>query len=158
MKQFYHITWVTHNSRTSQRMITYQVKRQSPLILDTDDEREITSIIAQIVNEDNLQILAYNICKDHIHLILLCHEEEISNIVRKLKGKSTQLYKQRHNIQEIFHLWAQKFSCTVIEDEEQLVNSIEYVKYNRLKHALTDDKKLKQLIECMIIKLKDIHY
>ncbi len=139
-------------------MIKYHVKRQNPLILNIDEEIEITSGIAHIVHEDNLQILVYNFCKDHIHLILLCHEEEISNIVRKLKGKSTQLYKQNHGIREAFHLWAQKFSCTVIEDEEQLVNSIEYIKYNRLKHSLTRDKKLEQLIESMITKLEEIYY
>ena len=108
----YHITFVTHNSRVSERMMEFGVKVGEPVILNDEKEVEITRYIAQIVKEDRLRIVAYNICRDHVHMVLVCAEEQRDNIVRKLKGKSTQLYKQNHNISGKFSLWAQKYSYT----------------------------------------------
>ncbi len=104
-KLLYHITWVTHNSRVSERMKKYSKnKGLQPLVLNIKQEIEITSYISKIVNEDGLKITAYNICADHIHLILFSDEIKRDNIVRKLKGKSTQLYKENRNINDQFSL------------------------------------------------------
>ncbi len=129
--QVYHITWVTHNSRVSERMVEFGVKHGEPLLLDDEQEKEITTYILQITKEDDLRILVYNICRDHIHMILVCEEQERDNIIRKLKGKTTQVYKDNRGIKDEFHLWAQKYSCTVIKDEEQILNAINYIQFNR---------------------------
>src|SRR5258706_9918374 len=95
----FHITWVTHSSRISDRMKKYGVgKNLRPVILTIDNEIEITKYISLIVKNDNLKILAYNICSDHVHLIIYCENNKRDTVVRKLKGKSTQLYKDNNNI------------------------------------------------------------
>ena len=68
-------------------------KGLQPLVLNISQEIEITKYISQIVKKDDKKLLKYNICKDHVHIILICEEEKRDNIVRKLKGKSTQFYK-----------------------------------------------------------------
>ncbi len=152
----YHITWVTHNSRTSQRMIEYKVKKGEPILLSEQQEIEITSYILQIIKEDNLKIFAYNICKDHIHILLLCEENKRDNIVRKLKGKSTQFYKKNNNIQDKFSLWAQKYNCSYLEDnEEKLLNTIAYINNNREKHRLTINNGLQPIVQEMTISFKE---
>ncbi|TNE33324.1 hypothetical protein EP342_03900 [bacterium] len=87
-KKAFHITWVTHNSRTSQRMMEYKVNKGDGVWLTDEMEVEITKTIIQIVEEDNLNVMAYNICGDHVHILLVCEEDEIPNIVRKMKSKS----------------------------------------------------------------------
>ena len=156
--QVYHIVWVTHNSRVSSRMIEYEAvirqrrvnKGLQPLVeptwLGEEQEFEITEYIAQIVHEDRLRVLAYNICGDHIHIIIACPGKEKSNIVRKLKGKTTQRYKQHHNIGEEFHLWAQKYSWKLIENDHQMNNTVNYIHYNRKKHGLSENRKLESVI------------
>lgn len=104
-KLLYHITWVTHNSRVSERMKKYSKnKGLQPLVLNIRQEIEITSYISRIVKEDKLKLTAYNICADHIHLILFSDEIRRDNIVRKLKGKSTQLYKEKRNMISTYNL------------------------------------------------------
>lgn len=152
----YHITWVTHNSRVSERMVVFGILGENPLILSGDEEIEITKYILQIVRGDNLKVINYNICRDHVHLLLACQEKKRDNIVRKLKGKSTQLYKENHNLKEEFHLWAQKYSCTYIEKDEHLENAIEYIKNNRKKHNLPENKRLKSLIAKMVTPYEEI--
>ncbi|MFH0702630.1 MAG: N-6 DNA methylase [bacterium] len=137
----FHVTWATHNSRYSERMAEYNVKTGEPVIFDEQNEVLITTFIAQIINEDKLRVLAYNICGDHVHLALVCEENERDNIVRKIKGKSTQLYKQHNNINEEFHLWTQKYHSSLIEDEIALKNTLTYINNNRLKHGLSSDNK-----------------
>ena len=90
----YHIIWVTHNSRISERMILYHIKRGEPFILNKSEEIEVTHYILDMVKEYQLRILTYNICQDHVHLVLVCQKDKHASIIGKLKGKSSTLYKK----------------------------------------------------------------
>ena len=46
---------------------------------------------AKIVEADKLNILAYNICGDHAHILQVCEEEELHKIVQKLKPMSARV-------------------------------------------------------------------
>lgn len=152
----YHITWVTHNSRVSERMFKLCIVRGKPVILNNSEEVEITRYILQIVKEDKLIVSSYNICRDHIHMLLGCGEKDRDNIVRKLKGKSTQSYKDKRNIDKEFHLWAQKYSCTGIRSEEHLENIIAYIQHNREHHGLTVNKGLQPLVAEIVTPIDKI--
>ncbi len=148
----YHITWVTYNSRVSQRMIDFKVKYNEPVWFDEQTEILITKIISEIVYEKKYMIYAYNICRDHIHMLIGCNIEEISNIIRLLKGKSAQRYKEIIGIpaHEKIHLWAQKFNKWLIKSEVQLYKTAEYIINNRKKHGLQDNKGLQPLVISMM--------
>jgi REP element-mobilizing transposase RayT len=109
-KKAFHITTAVHDSRTSERMIDYKVREKRDLgtnpypniiYFTEEDEFVITQTIANIVKEDNLNVLAYNICGDHIHLLLVCEEEKITKIVQKIKSitskNCTQNRKMEHD-------------------------------------------------------------
>ncbi|NOX85501.1 MAG: N-6 DNA methylase, partial [Chlorobi bacterium] len=100
-KKAFHITTATHDSRTSQRMIDYKVRQKrdggtrpyaEPVWLETEDELLITKTVAGIVKDDKLNVLAFNVCGDHMHLLLVCEEEEVSKIVGKIKAVSSRTY------------------------------------------------------------------
>jgi REP element-mobilizing transposase RayT len=146
----YHVTWVTHNSRVSERMVTYQVKRGEPMLLDDALEQEVTGYIVQIVKESNLQVLAYNICRDHVHIVLVCDPDKLNKAVGKLKGESGFLFKQARSSTELFHLWAQKFHAEKITREVQLEKAINYITFNREKHGLSVNKGIYPLVASML--------
>ena len=185
-KRAYHITTATHDSRTSERMVEYKVREKrddgsrpyaQSIWLEPDDELYIKQTVADIVKEDGLNVLAFNICGDHMHMLLVCEEDEVAGIVKKIKGRtSRELHIHKGGREEsrgIFDkgfkplvspmgdpmdnpldsplgkpaiksspaeksvpLWTQKFGCKEIKDHDQLVNTIEYVRNNRLKHNL----------------------
>jgi len=87
-KKAWHITTATHNSRYSQRMFDNHVKTTDAIWLDEKDEIIITKTIAEIVKKDNLNVIEYNICGDHMHLLLVCEEDKLTKIVGKLKAVS----------------------------------------------------------------------
>ena len=171
-KRTFHITTATHDSRTSQRMIDYKVRLRrdngmrpyaQPIWLESKDELLITEVVAEIVKEDKLNILAYNICGDHMHILLVCKKEEVTKIIQKIKSITAKLYNRsvgktllsmehaplaRSNEtkgpvknaplakQKHISLWTQKFGCKEIKDENYLFNAIKYIKTNRDKHKL----------------------
>jgi REP element-mobilizing transposase RayT/uncharacterized protein YlbG (UPF0298 family) len=66
------------------------VKTGEPVWLSEKEEEIVTKTIAEIANEDKLNILAYNICGDHAHMLLVCEEEELPKIVQKIKSVSAR--------------------------------------------------------------------
>ncbi|MFA7627404.1 MAG: N-6 DNA methylase, partial [Candidatus Kapaibacterium sp.] len=124
---------------------------------DEEMEIEVTKHIKDIVLENKYIVPAFNICDDHIHLLLICEEKEISNIVRKLKGKSSQKIKEYLNIDNDseFHLWAQKYNTSFIENDEKLYNTIQYINNNRIKHDLPLNKGLQPLVQEMITPIEE---
>ena len=165
-KKPWHITTAIHDSRTSQRMIDYKVREKRALgtmpepqinYLTDTDEMVIAETVFVLVKEQNLNILAFNVCKDHIHIVLVCEEEDVNEIVRKIKGRTAREVNLNNGLQPLVKekgeksvpLWTQKFGCKEIVDESQLVNTINYIKTNRAKHQLPDNsiKGFKPLVE-----------
>lgn len=97
-KKAWHITTATHNSRYSQRMFDNKVKVGEAVWIDEKDEILVTETIARIVNEDNLNVIEYNICGDHIHILLVCEKEEVPKIMGKIKGVSGRRYNIENGI------------------------------------------------------------
>lgn len=89
-KKIWHVTTATHNSRYSQRMFDNFVKMGEPVWLSEQEELIVTETISEIVKTDGLNIVAYNICGDHAHIIVVGAEEEIPKIVQKLKAMSAR--------------------------------------------------------------------
>ena len=168
IKKAFHLVFTTHNSRVSLRMIEYKVKKGEALELDLEHEIELTKIFKQIIKENNYNCLAYNICKDHVHLIIVCEEEELVGIAKVLKGKSSYLY-QFNGFKPIGEaLWSQKFFFAQLDElvwsdvcpmpgylatDTYLENAIAYIKTNRNKHHLPDSKELKNHIDQFVIDL-----
>ncbi len=74
--QGWHITTAIYNSQYSDRMFDNHVKMDVPICLNEKDEFLSTESIVGIVKDDKLNILEYNICGDHKHLLLICEKEK----------------------------------------------------------------------------------
>ncbi len=153
-KKAWHITTATHNSRYSQRMFDNNVKVGKAVWMEDSHEKLISETILDIVKQDNLNIMAFNTCGDHIHLLLVCDKEELPNIIRKIKGKTSQKLKEYLGItkEEKFTLWTQKYGKKEIETEKQLWNTVEYIRKNRQKHELPTNNGLQPIVGDTILQ------
>jgi REP element-mobilizing transposase RayT len=150
----YLITCVSHNSRESERMRKYNVRRGPPVIFSEKDEIFITKSFAGLVKKNDLKILAYNICKDHIHFVIVCASDKLNSIVQNMKSVTSRKFNSRRKVPE---LWAQKFSRKIIEDDEGLENVLDYVQNNRMKHNLEENKMLQRIIEGMLTPIESLY-
>jgi len=178
-KRAWHITTATHNSRYSQRMFDNHISLGKAVWLSEKEELIVAQTIADIAGSDELNILAYNICGDHFHLLLVCEEDEVPKIVQKIKSVSARACNiamgrtvsetrepapspsasissrekgehapQRGKTQA--HLWTQKFGCKKVTSDQQQENTINYIKNNRNKHQLPENKELQSIIPKML--------
>jgi REP element-mobilizing transposase RayT len=194
-KKTYHITTAIHDSRTSDRMRKYKVREKreagtnpypNVIYFTPTEDQLITETIAEVVHENQLHLLAYNICGDHIHLLLVCELEEIPSIMQKIKGRTSYKHGQynkgtedqtevtthdkglkpldKETVEEKKHqnthkkpFWTQKYSAPKeITTEEQLQNTIKYIKGNRKKHELPPhDRDLQNAIDNMCCGVTD---
>ncbi len=108
-KKAYHITTAIHDSRTSARMKKYKVRERREMgtnpypniiYFTKEDDLLITETIADIVKEDKLNMLAYNICADHLHLLLVCDINEVPKIMQKIKGRTSYVHKRKQHKEE----------------------------------------------------------
>ncbi|MCG2761088.1 MAG: transposase, partial [Candidatus Delongbacteria bacterium] len=86
----YHITWATHNSRRSPRMLHYSGEPKYYVWLTNEEEIIIAESIAESVEKDKLNVKAFNICGDHVHILMVCQKEDIPKIIHNLKGRSSR--------------------------------------------------------------------
>lgn len=135
------ITWVTHNSRISERMIEYKVQKGEPFILDYEMRNSICRFLNEKIAKEGYQVLAKNVLHDHVHLVLICAEHEIANIIQNLKGytsfflgKQLLLSKDKEGRQN--KIWAKGSNYSYLDKEKHLLNSIEYTNNNHLKHDI----------------------
>ncbi len=71
-------------------MFDNYVKKGQLVWLSEKEEIIATETILEIAKEDKLNILAYNICGDHAHILLVCEEEDLPKIVQKIKSMSAR--------------------------------------------------------------------
>ncbi|MEX2588723.1 MAG: DNA methyltransferase, partial [Chitinophagales bacterium] len=86
----FHIVLTTHNSRVSERMRQNNIKAGPPVNLSLGEEIALTEIFREIITENNYRCIAYNICKDHVHMVLVCEEEALIGMVQQLKSVSSK--------------------------------------------------------------------
>ncbi|MGP1382418.1 MAG: type ISP restriction/modification enzyme [Thainema sp.] len=130
------VTFVTHNARVSERMVTYGVKKGEPLIFSAEDQIFIAEQIAEAVKRYEIAIAAFNVLPDHVHMVVAASTEaELNEKIRKIKGFSSHQYQRSRDWDKGQHVWAQKFNRQAIENEIALTEILEYVLNNHTKHA-----------------------
>ena len=143
VKKAYLVTWVTHNSRVSERMVEYGVKTGEPVILGNHERMIVADALADKIREQRYCVLAVNVLEDHVHCVVICEEDNLAEIIQHLKGYSSYTYNRQLQLSDTrggrqAKLWAKGSSQTWLETEEHLCNAIEYVQYNHSKHGVSD--------------------
>ena len=113
----YHIIWVTK----------YRYK-----ILGGEKSHRLRELIRQGCVARNITIVAGNVGKDHVHLLISCPSSMApSKIVQYLKGRSSRLLQDEYpEIKKRYwgqHLWARGYFCATVGsvNEETIKRYIE---------------------------------
>ncbi|MCG2811504.1 MAG: Eco57I restriction-modification methylase domain-containing protein [Candidatus Aminicenantes bacterium] len=131
------VTFVTHNSRVSERMVTFGVKSGEPLFFSPEDQIFVAEKIAEKCKKENITVVAMNILPDHVHMVIAATDEtDLTEKIRKIKGYSSYEFQRFWEwAKGTEHVWAQKFNSRLIKDDNGLATIIHYVQNNHLKHA-----------------------
>jgi len=153
------LTWVTHNSRVSERMLKYKVKKGEAFLMNFEMSNDVCKYLNEKIKKEKYKILAKNVLSDHIYLVLICSEDELSEITQSLKGYTSFFLGRRLGINAKKEgrqnkIWTKGSDYTYLEKEEHLLNSIEYTNNNHLKHKIPAiDSKLQSAAICKEVLL-----
>jgi REP element-mobilizing transposase RayT len=161
----FHIVLTTWNSRYSLRMKKHGIIKGDSIRLSLFQEIELTKIIFGIIDKIDASCIAYNICQDHVHLVLVCIPEKLIHVIKTIKRKSSYLFNKSGLNNKNNCLWSQKFFKQSLEEFElseissrageinkqnYLGNTLTYIQTNRQKHNLESSIELEDLIKINI--------
>jgi REP element-mobilizing transposase RayT len=146
-----HIVFTVKNSRYDWQ----RIKRKKSVgfiaptlpFFEKEEEESLIKIICEVALKLDLKIKAFNFCGDHVHVVLITDNSDISKIIGIWKGKSAFLYHHQFEIyneisqsstqkNDIQNLWAKSFYQKIITSSKEYENAIYYVNNNRKKHGL----------------------
>jgi len=74
------VTWVTHNSRVSERMVQVLpeefIEDMKPYILTYAQQVRVAKVIAASTERYGFKTLTFNVLPDHVHLVLIIKDVE----------------------------------------------------------------------------------
>ncbi|MDR0802810.1 transposase [Fluviicola sp.] len=175
LKHYFHLTTNIHDSRTSARMITYRARERrfngtlpypEVYYMSMEEEFLVAREVFILAKELEFELVAMNVCRDHMHLLVYCDEEKVSKIMQRVKGKTARVcnahratkgmnpldatrgvYEPRKLKDKSIPFWTQKYHCRRIRSTDQLSNTLAYVENNREKHGLPFNSALQELID-----------
>ncbi len=172
---YFHLTTNLHDSRTSRRMVTYKARERrfngtlpypEVYYMSQEEEALIAKEIFYLSDEMDFVVVAMNICRDHMHLLICCENDEVPKIMHRIKGRTARAcnayraakginpldatsgkYEPRTLKDRSIPFWTQKYHCIMIRNSDQLLNTINYIRNNRKKHGLPINPALQKLID-----------
>lgn len=111
--------------------VTQRGNRRQAVFFCEDDYRAYKRLLAEWCHRHGVQVWAYCLMTNHVHLILVPETEEG---LRKALGETHRRYTRRVNFREGWrgHLWQGRFASYVM-DERHLLAAVRYVELNPVK-------------------------
>lgn len=170
---YFHLTTSIHDSRTSRRMIVFRARERrfngtlpypEVYYMSMEEEVLIAKEVFYLSDEMDFVVVALNLCRDHMHLLVCCENDEVPKIMHRIKGRTSRAcntyraakaakginplgrYEPRTLKDRSIPFWTQ-YHCKVIRNSDQLLNTINYIRNNRKKHGLSINSALQNLID-----------
>ena len=146
-----HIVFALKNSRYELQKIhlkkPYGFVAPTFPFLEGYEEEILIEELCKSASAMSLEITALNFCGDHVHAIIRSESTSISANIGNWKGKTAYDFNRRINPSVILQaavksdgtkqsLWAKGYFQKYIDTDEQLSQTIHYIKNNRIKHGL----------------------
>ena len=93
----------------------------------------------QLNNDGLINIVAYCIMDNHVHLVVKADIVDLSNYLKKVNTKYAVTFNNLHK--RVGHVFQGRFKSEVICDESYLTNVIRYVHTNPIRAKVTNNAK-----------------
>ncbi len=114
--------------------VTQRGNRRLEIYRDDFDRHMYLKLMHEVFQFYKLEILAYCLMTNHIHLIPKPRtKEDLSNSIRDLHSEYASYFNKKYDLDG--HLWKERFYSTVL-DEEYLWHAIRYVELNPVKAGI----------------------
>lgn len=104
------------------------------IYLDDADRRTFLALLGTVVERFRWRMHAFCLMSTHYHLVLEARQAALSRGMHRLNGVYAESFNQRHG--RFGHLFADRFSSRVIDDERHLLAVCAYVIRNPVRAGM----------------------
>ena len=119
--------------------ITSVTRNRIPFFTKKANQELFYSTIENSHEIHNFELLAQVLLPDHFHWLLRIEKSNFSIIVKTVKGNFTRNFKSQNDISQSLILWQPRYWDHIIRNERDLVNHLEYIHWNPVKHGYVKD-------------------
>jgi REP element-mobilizing transposase RayT len=107
------------------------------LLFENDLDRiDFMQLLRTTIRRYDWRSYAHCLMSTHYHLVLQVSREQLSDGMRKLNGDYARRFNKRHGARG--HLFEERYSSWVIEDEDHLHAAVDYVRDNPVRAGLCE--------------------
>ena len=137
-----------------------KLEKQEWYFLDDENRVLIYNLIFEKLEKEWIKNFTLNVLSDHIHLVLMYEEDNLSEFIRKIKWAVSFQYSRIKEFWEKWEwrqnkIWARWFSKTYLDTEEHLEKAIKYTLENHNKHEI---KSIYQLVNRLALALYKVSW
>jgi len=118
-----------------------KIEKSEWYFLDTEDRVFIYNLIFDKLIDEWIKDFTLNVLSDHVHLVLMYEENNLSELIRKIKWFVSFRYSREKQFWIEWEwrqnkIWARWYSKTYLDTEEHYEKAIEYTENNHEKHGI----------------------
>ena len=99
------------------------------IIFEDDDDRKCyIGLFGQAVKAVDVEVLAWCLMDNHVHLLLRAPIEDISQVMQRVNGTYARVFNERHD--RVGHLFQGRFTSVPVKTDEQLLVTVRYIHLN----------------------------
>lgn len=131
-------------SRSNLSIYTYfhvcaRGNRGEPIFLEDEDYRYYLKVLEKSRRKSGLTCFAYCLMPNHLHLLFLCPSVRmLSKHMQSVHVSYARFFNQKYHVTG--HLFQDRFSSWVIQNEGHLMSAKEYVENNPVAASLVNKK------------------
>ncbi|TKD70747.1 transposase [Pseudalkalibacillus hwajinpoensis] len=133
------------------------INRQT-IFEDEEDKRKFLEVLARYKTKSGIELYAYCLMDNHVHLLVKETEESLSMFMKRLSSSYVYWYNLKYG--RCGHLFQERFNSENVESDAYFVTVLRYIHQNPLKAKLVRsvwDSKWTSIHEYVrIVKLADI--
>lgn len=120
--------------------ITTITKDRDPIFTSPINADLFITLLTYFKFKNNYNIIAFVIMPDHVHIVIQpLGEDTISDIMKNIKGSFSRYYNKLNNSSGT--VFQKGYYDTVIRDDKQLHETMEYIHHNPVKKEIVSETK-----------------
>jgi len=120
--------------------ITDRGNDRIPIFADFDDRLQYLSLIEKIKTDFGVQVAAFALMTNHIHLYLVTPKPNLAEAMFALNNAYSHYFNKRHN--RTGHLFEGRYKCKLVQHDTYSLALARYVHLNPVKAGLAEKAEL----------------
>ena len=123
-----------HDSKGYYYHVVCRGQRKNPLFFSSKDKRMYMSIVNGVLAKHDLDISAYCLMTNHVHLLVSRNDHPLQNFMRLVNTNYAIYFNRRYGL--VGHVFQGRYKSIIVLDESYLPHLVKYIHLNPVKAGM----------------------